>query len=260
MNLLFYIKFLVVFCSSALLVSNAKARGDGLAETIQKIKPSIVAVGTFMPTRSPRASFRGTGFVVGDGSLIVTNAHVLPGSLNIEKLEKLAVFIRKGKQSKMAVVEELVVDTKHDIAILKLLKVRMTPLALGDVSMVREGLSFAFTGYPIGMVLGLFPVTHQGIISAITPMAIPMLKSRQLNAKLMKRLREPYDVFQLDATAYPGNSGSPLYHIETGDVIGVINKVFVKESKETILSKPSGITYAIPIQHVKQLLVGKGLQ
>jgi S1-C subfamily serine protease len=260
LNLFFYIKFLVVLCSSVLFVSNAKARGDGLAETIQKIKPSIVAVGTFMPTRSPRASFRGTGFVVGDGSLIVTNAHVLPDSLNIEKLEKLAVFIRTGKQSQMTVVKELVVDTKHDIAILKLLKGRMPPLALGDASLVREGLSFAFTGYPIGMVLGLFPVTHQGIISAITPMAIPMLKSRQLNAKLMKRLREPYDVYQLDATAYPGNSGSPLYHIETGDVVGVINKVFVKESKETLLSRPSGITYAIPIQHVKQLLVSKGLQ
>lgn len=241
-------------------ISGVSAQDQHLAKTIQKIKPSIVAVGTFMPTRSPRASFRGTGFVVGDGNLIVTNAHVLPDSLNIEKLEKLAIFIRKGKQNKMAVVEKLAIDTRHDIAILKMLNGRMTPLVLGDTSLVQEGQSFAFTGYPIGMVLGLFPVTHQGIISAITPMVIPMIKARQLNAKLMKRLREPYDVFQLDATAYPGNSGSPLYHIKTGDVIGVINKVFVKESKEAVLSKPSGITYAIPIQHVKQLLVEKGLQ
>ena len=132
-------------------------------------------------------------------------------------------------------------------------------MILGNPDLVREGELYAFTGYPIGMVLGLFPVTHRGIVSAITPMAIPMLKARQLNAKLMRRLREPYDVFQLDATAYPGNSGSPLYHVKNGKVVGVINKVFIKESKETILSKPSGITYAIPIRYVKKLLAQKAL-
>jgi len=42
-------------------------------------------------------------------------------------------------------------------------------------------------------------------------------------------------------------------------VIGVINKVFVKETKENVLSKPSGITYAIPVEHIKNLLARKGL-
>jgi len=45
------------------------------------------------------------------------------------------------------------------------------------------------------------------MISAISPNVIPMLKSDQLNVKLLSRLKDPYDVFQLDATAYPGNSG-----------------------------------------------------
>jgi len=72
---------------------------------------------------------------------------------------------------------------------------------------------------------------------------------------LIKRLNDPYPIYQLDATAYPGNSGSPLFLRETGEVIGVINKVFIKESKETVLSQPSGITYAIPGKHVKELLV-----
>jgi S1-C subfamily serine protease len=228
-----------------------------LPETINKLKPSIVAVGTYMPTRSPRVVFRGTGFVVDDGSLIVTNAHVLPEKLNHQKLEKLAVFFRKDKQSKMAIVKKLVIDTQHDIAVLQLTKGRLPALILGSSEQVREGQLVAFTGFPIGMILGLYPVTHRGIVSAITPMAIPMLKARQLNAKLMKRLREPYDVFQLDATAYPGNSGSPLYGAKDGKVIGVINKVFIKESKEAILSNPSGITYAIPIHYVKKLLLEK---
>ena len=76
---------------------------------------------------------------------------------------------------------------------------------------------------------------------------------------MIKRLRDPYDVFQLDATAYPGNSGSPLYIPETGEVVGVINKVFVKESKEAVLEKPSGITYAIPVRYVKELLRDAGI-
>ena len=129
----------------------------------------------------------------------------------------------------------------------------MPALAL-ESSVVREGQSIAFTGYPIGMVLGLYPVTHTGIVSAISPVAIPMMRSRQLNAKLLKRLRDPFKVYQLDATAYPGNSGSPVYNTETGRVIGIVNKVFVKESKETVLSKPSGITYAIPIKYLNDLL------
>ena len=77
----------------------------------------------------------------------------------------------------------------------------------------------------------------------------------QLDATTLRRLKnEPYEVLQLDATAYPGNSGSPLYEPDTGRVIGVINKVFVQESKETILEKPSGITYAIPVRYVQALL------
>jgi S1-C subfamily serine protease len=58
----------------------------------------------------------------------------------------------------------------------------------------------------------------------------------------------------LDATAYPGNSGSPVFDVDTGEVIGIINMVFIKGSKEAALSQPSGITYAIPSIHLKDLL------
>jgi S1-C subfamily serine protease len=230
-----------------------------LPATIAKIKPSIVAVGTFMPRRSPRAIMLGTGFVIADGSLVVTNAHVLPKQLDVEHIEKMIIFFKVGKNNKMADVDTLVVDEEHDIAILKIKEGKLPALLLGDTKDVREGQLYAFTGFPIGMVLGLFPVTHQGIVSAISPIAIPVLRAKQLNRKMMQRLSNPFKVFQLDATAYPGNSGSPLYDAETGAVIGVINKVFVKESKEKVLSKPSGITYAIPIEHVKELMVRKGL-
>ena len=63
-----------------------------------------------------------------------------------------------------------------------------------------------------------------------------------------------FPVLQLDATAYPGNSGSPVYDPESGDVLGIINMVFVKGTKEAALTQPSGITYAIPASHLQALL------
>lgn len=251
------IVFAIAFCLIN-VTENANAQVT-LADTVEKIKPSVVGIGTFMPKRSPRALFLGTGFVVGNGEVVVTNAHVIPEALDKDHLEELAVFYRNGTDEKIVTATEIAVDKDHDLAVLKLSEGRLPPLKLGNVSSVREGQLYAFTGYPIGMVLGLHPVTHRGIISAISPVAIPLIRTNKLNEKLLKRLQDPYPVFQLDATAYPGNSGSPLYDTESGEVIGVINKVFIQESKETAITKPSGITYAIPVNHVEKLLRDKKL-
>ena len=40
--------------------------------------------------------------------------------------------------------------------------------------------------------------------------------------------------------------------LTTGEVIGIINKVFVQGTKENAITDPSGITYAIPVRHVKK--------
>jgi S1-C subfamily serine protease len=77
---------------------------------------------------------------------------------------------------------------------------------------------------------------------------------------MLKRLKEPFLIYQLDITAFPGNSGSPLIERNTGNVIGVLNKVFVSEGKESALSNPSGISYAIPIKHLKKLAADNGVK
>jgi S1-C subfamily serine protease len=59
-------------------------------------------------------------------------------------------------------------------------------------------------------------------------------------------------VFALDAIAYPGNSGSPVWHPDTGEVLGVVNSVYVKGAKEAALTAPSGISYAIPVKYVQR--------
>ncbi len=239
------------------------ALGAGLPDVVDKVRPSIVAVGTAYPPRQPNrkgepVTYRGTGFVVGNGLQIVTNAHVLPTKLDTDNNETIAVFSGRGARATAHPATVVVVNQEHDLALLAIQGPPLSALPLGDSAMVREGQEVAFTGFPIGMVLGLYPVTHRGIVSAITPIARPLENSRDLSPAQLQQLRNSrFDAFQLDATAYPGNSGSPVYEAATGRVIGVLNSVFVKESKETVLEKPSGISYAIPINHLKPLLNGQ---
>jgi len=245
-------------CLLGLLISSLwwfPAQAAELADTVDKVKASIVAVGTIQPARRPPAKFQATGFVVGQGRQVITNAHALPDFLDTPNQERLAVFIGQGRQFESRPAKKIATDFAHDLALLEFDGAPLPALRLGESRRVREGQAIAFTGFPLGVVLGLFPVTHTGIISAMSPVAIPVPAAGQLDATTIQRLKnEPYEVLQLDATAYPGNSGSPLYEPDTGRVIGVINKVFVQESKEAILEKPSGITYAIPVRYVQALL------
>jgi len=226
-----------------------------LPQTIIKIKPSIVGVGTVLPTRQPPGRLMGTGFVVGNGQFIVTNAHVIPDIVGVENNEFLAVFVGIGRQAETREAKLVQTDEEHDLALLKVGGKKIPAMTLGRTDEAEEGRLYAFSGFPIGAVLGLYPVTHRGIISVISPIAIPVNTTKTLDVKMIRRLRNPYNVFQLDATAYPGNSGSPLYEMDTGRVIGVINKVFIKETKEKVLEKPSGISYAIPVDFVRELLL-----
>lgn len=111
----------------------------------------------------------------------------------------------------------------------------------------------AVIGYPIGFVLGRHPTTHLGSVSAISPIILPSPTARIVDGNLIQQMKSPFDVLQLDATAFPGNSGSPVFRIATGEVVGVINMVFIKGKKEHALQTPTGITYAIPIEHVRRL-------
>lgn len=242
-----------VFVLIPLLVLALPSTAAGLPDTVDKIRPSVVAVGTFQPSGSPRQQFRGTGFVVGNGRFVVTNFHVLPENLDEKRREQLAVFSGRGRKAHFHPATIVAQDPAHDLALLRI-KTALPALSLDNAQTPREGQEVAFTGFPIGMALGLYPVTHRGIIAAISPMAPPQMGSRTLSAKMIRAMRDPFEVLQLDATAYPGNSGSPVYEQSSGAVIGVINSVFVKETKETVIQKPSGISYAIPVRFVRDLL------
>ena len=146
-------------------------------------------------------------------------------------------------------------DPDHDLALLGFDGPPMPALTLGDSNAVRDGQDVAMTGFPLGGSIGIVPVTHKGIVSALTPVGQPLATARQLDSKTVRRLSVGnYQVLQLDIVSYPGNSGSPLYDPDSGEVLGILNMVFIKGTKETALTNPSGISYAIPVNFLKPLL------
>ena len=247
-------------CTALVLLASLGAANAGLIERIAQIKPSVLPVGTFNALDNPRFGFRGTGFVVGDGNLLVTNAHVLPPPKDEgQQQTRLVVLVRGGSgDAAMAGLRSASVvklDKSKDLALLRFEGPPLPALSLADEKEVQEGLAIAFIGFPIGGALGFSAVTHHGVIASITPIALPSARSEQLNTRAIKRLREgSFNILQLDATAYPGNSGGPVFSVESGAVVGVINMVLVKGSMETALTHPSGISYAIPASGVRELL------
>ena len=234
------------------------AHAQNMVDVIKRVKPAVVAIGTFQQTRSPSADFRGTGFAVGDGLSVITNAHVLPSALNTTQNEMLGIITGDGTNPTFRVATVTGVDREHDLAHLRISGTPLPVLKLQDSDKVEEGQTLAFTGFPLGMLLGLRHVTHRAMLSALTPIAIPAANASQLDSKKIAQMqRTPFQVFQLDATAYPGNSGSPVFDPETGAVVGIINMVYVKGVKENATSNPSGITYAIPGKYIARLLDGK---
>ena len=231
------------------------AGASSLVETIPTVKRSIVGVGTSLQTRSPAIVFSGTGFVVGDGLSVITNAHVVPEMLNAERKETLGIVVGNGEAVSFRPATLVGLDREHDLAHLRLSGAPLPALTLADDDTAREGQDLAFTGFPLGMVLGLHPATHRALLAAIVPIVRPSLNARGLDPRAIAQLqRNPSTVYQLDGTAYPGNSGSPVYDPATGTVLAVINMVYVKGLKESAISNPSGITYAIPVRHVRTLL------
>ncbi len=235
------------------LIVATPAHAD-VADMLVRIKPGVVGVGVFNPTGSPRANLQGTGFAVLDGTYVVSCAHIFARPLDSEKKETHAVFVGRDRQMNVRTATVIATDSARDLALLKISGAPLPPLLLGNSDTAREGWQLYFTGYPIGSVLGLNPSTHRAGLAAIVPIFTPLPSAARLTARTLKQAKDAYEVFGLDAVAYPGNSGSPVWHPDTGEVLGVVNSVYVKGSKDAALTAPSGISYAIPAKYVHQLL------
>ena len=232
------------------------AADAGLPETIERIKPSIVAVGTFQKTRSPTFVFRGTGFAVGDGTLIATAAHAVSDAPQSDPPEIMMVLVAApgAREGQAREAKAIAVDRVHDVALLRIGGAPLPVVTLGNSDAVRDGTAIAFTGFPFGNAFGFYPVTHRGIVSARAPVALPSPTARQLDSRVIRGVNAgSFVLFQLDATAYGGHSGSPLYALETGEVIGLLN-MSLKATKDAAIGQATGISFAVPIQHLQDLI------
>lgn len=208
----------------------APAHAD-LPDTIARLKPSVVLVGTYKATDSPLFQVRGTGFIVGNGLMVATNAHVLPPAGEGDA-PALVVQLRQGSgEWQMRSVTVLETEQARDLSLMRMEGPPGPAMRLGDSNTVREGDNLAFMGFPIGGVLGFSVVTHRATVSSITPAALPSPSAGRLSETAIRGLRNgTVNIFQLDATPYPGNSGGPLFDPETGDVVGVLNMVLSKRA------------------------------
>ena len=222
-------------------LSSAKAIPESFADLAEKLMPSVVYISTTQtvktngrqfpfqfPPGSPfgemfkdyeknqpserKASALGSGFIIKDNGLVITNNHVIKGAEDI--------LVRIGtKEYKAKVVGA---DPYMDIAVLKMeTKDKFKAVKFGDSDKARVGDWVVAIGNPFG----LGGTVTSGIISA---------RNRDIN------LTRYDDFIQTDASINQGNSGGPLFNLE-GEVIGINTAIIAPGQSGSI-----GIGFAIP--------------
>ncbi len=243
---------------AACLAPISSAQAQSLALLVARSKRSIVAVGSFSALRSPRFSFSGTGFVIGDGTVVVTCLHVLPELLaSTERIELSVQWRGEHGDFEWRPAKVLSRDRARDLCLLRVEGPALPalPLTVQEAADSAEGTSVALLGYPLGGALGFNVVTHRGIISSRVSSTAPAPSAGSLSDRAVLSARAgAFDLLQLDAIAYPGNSGGPLINLDTGAVVGVVSMVLVKGTRESALSSPTGITYAVPAKYVSTMV------
>ena len=209
---------------------------DLLAQLAERLKPALVQIRVRRPeppqaegTEPPQPPDEGrrtsgSGFVIREDGLIVTNAHV------VTEAERIQVRLADGRRFEGKLVGK---DSRVDLAVLQIEGARELPvLPLGDSNQVRVGEFVLALGHPFG----LEQTVSFGILS-------------RKGAPL--RVASPgFDFLQTDAAVNPGNSGGPLVNM-AGEVVGV----------NSMASRTGSMGFAIPVNVVKTLipqLVAKG--
>lgn len=171
-----------------------------------------------MPQQQRPQMSLGTGFIIREDGLIVTNNHVIAGA------DKIDVQLSEGSEK---LYEATVVgsDDRTDIALIKIKGTGFPTVQLGSSKEAQVGEWVAAFGNPFGQGHTM----TKGIISA---------KGRAISE--INR----FPLIQTDAPINPGNSGGPLVNIK-GQVIGV---------NAAIDPRAQNIGFAIPIDEVKPLI------
>ena len=172
------------------------------------------------PRALPRRGL-GSGFIIDQKGLVVTNNHV------VENADKITVKLADEREFSAKIVGR---DPRTDIAVIQISDGKGSfPVApLGDSDSLQVGEWVVAMGSPFGLDNTL----TAGVVSA---------KGRHIGAG-------PYDNFiQTDASINPGNSGGPLVNLR-GEVVGINTAIFSRAGGNL------GIGFAIPINLAKEIL------
>ena len=172
----------------------------------------------FAPQQGMKRRSLGSGFIIHESGLIVTNNHV------VARADEIKVVLSDDESFQASVVGR---DPKTDIALIKIDpgKYKLKTVPLGESGKMRVGDMVVAIGNPFGLDNTL----TTGVISA---------KGRAIN------LGNYDDFIQTDASINPGNSGGPLLNLH-GEVIGI---------NTAINAAGQGIGFAIPIDMAKNIL------
>jgi len=207
-----------------------------IIEVVKKVSPSVVSIAVERRLLNPFEQFSapsseesgiGTGFVLDEGGLILTNKHV------VSQDQKYFVLVKQDDGSdKKYEVSQINRDPFNDLAILKIDASGLKPVELGDSSKLQVGQ----VAIAIGNALGRLENTvTTGVISGLGRGISPVDPTTGIAEQLS-------DVIQTDAAINPGNSGGPLLN-SAGQVIGV----------NVAVASAENIGFALPINTAKQL-------
>ena len=247
---------LAALASGLVHVQPATARdAPDLRALVAAAKPSVFAIGLFSRMAKPAFRFSGTCFAI-PGGLFVTCAHVMQQP-DLANREIVAIAMPSPGGHRIVEVKVVATDRESDLAVVEPVNPLAEPVRFLQLNnrMPAEGTEIVLIGYPIGSALGLHAASHRGIVAALVPMAIPLPTTAGLEARNVQALRSaPLEILQLDATAYPGNSGSPVIDTQTGLVLAVVSMTMIKGTRESAMTSPSGISYAVPVQHLAGMI------
>jgi serine protease Do len=178
------------------------------------------------PPGSPEPEERGvgSGFIISQDGLILTNAHVVAHAGSV------TVRLADGKREYAAKV--LGADSRSDIALLKIDATGLPMAKLGSGTSVQPGQWVVAIGSPFGFANTI----TAGVVSAT---------NRELPNETM------ISFIQTDVAVNPGNSGSPLINM-AGEVVGVNSMIYSRTGGYM------GVSFAIPIEAA--MAVAKQLQ
>jgi S1-C subfamily serine protease len=185
--------------------------------------PSETASDTRMadPKRAARERGIGSGVVVVDTGIILTNLHVIAGA------KRLTVTFSDGMES-----EATVVGTKpeNDLAVLRAQKIPddLPAASMGSSANLRPGDEVVAVGFPFG----IGPSVSAGVVSGL---------GREFRSPEGQRVLT--GLIQFDAAANPGNSGGPLVNM-SGEVVGIVTAILNPSEARTFI----GIGFATTME------------